>query len=297
MKMWFQWTAFGRLLRFRARPVGRITLVAFLTALIVACGFWWGMATWRDIERMRADVTMDVFIDDGASDVAIASNMKQLSALPGVQRAQFDDGERVWATFSERMRIGGDELAQIVELPHRIRLTMRTIGTTASRMSETEALATTIAGSDLIRVVWSPSHIEQLNRRREELTIAVAVGSSLFLLLLMVSIVYSFRAEVHHAGTDLSVGAVLGAAPSTTAFPHFLVCAAAAVVGSALACLLLAVVRPFILDRVSWLSSVMAMEVLYVVLGVMIALIAEGWLLTYAAAHKSARHGKADRAS
>lgn len=297
MRMWFQWMAFGRLLRFRARPVARITLVAFLTALIVASGYWWGMSAWRDIERMSAQVTMDVFIDEGASEVAIASNIEQMSALPGVRRVQLEDGERVWSTYRERLRIGGEELAQVVELPHRIRLTMRPIGVSASRMSETEDLATSIAGSDLVRVVWSPTQIEQLSLRRQEMVVAIAVGASLFFLLLLTSVVYSFRAEVHHAGTDLSVGAVLGAAPSTTAFPHFLVCASAAIVGSGLACLLLACMRPFVLDRVHWLGVVTATEVLYVVLAVMIALIVEGWLLTYAAAHKSARHGKADRAS
>lgn len=297
MKMWFQWMAYGRLLRFRGRSVIRITLVAFLTTLIVASGYWWGMSVWRDIDRASAQVVMDVFVDEGASEDAIATSMKHLSALPGVRLVQFEDGDRVWASYSERKRIDNEDLSQVVELPHRIRLAMRPIGTSASRMSETEELATAIVGTELVRVVWSPTQIEQLSFRRQELVFAVAVGASLFFLLLLTSIVYSFRAEVHHAGTDLSVGAVLGAAPSTTAFPHFLVCASAAVIGSGIASLLLFTMRPFVIGRIHWLDLVTLSEVLCVVLVVMSALIIEGWLLTYAAAHKSARHGKADRAS
>ncbi len=295
--MWFQWIAFGRLMRFRARPVARMTLIALLTTLIVACGYWWGMATWRDIERMSANVTMDVFVDDDASDSVLVSNMKLMSTLPGVRHVQFDHGEQVWAMYREHVRLDGDDLAEIVELPHRLRLTMRPIGAIASRMTETEDLVKSMVANDLVRVVWSPTHVEQLRNRREEFRLAVIVGASLIVLLIMVAVVYAFRAEVHHAGIDLSVGAVLGAAPSTTAFPHFLACATAAVVGAAFACLLLALARPPVLDRVFWLGAVTAIEVVVVVLAVMVALIIEGWLLTYAAARKSARHGRADRAS
>lgn len=297
MKMWFQWGAFGSLLRLRARPVARMVLISFLTTIIVAVGFWLGMATWLDIQRMGSDVTMDVFVQDGVTDSTLAAHVALIASLPGVSHVQFDDGDRVWALYRERIRVSGDDLAEVVQLPHRIRITMTPRGTTEQRMTETEDLVTKIVGSDLVRVVWAPELIERLTHRREEFWLALIVGASLFLLLLMVSVVYSFRAEVHHAGTDLAVGAVLGAAPSTTAFPHFLLCASTAIVGAGFACLVVVLARPFILERAAWFGTVPTSAVLYVVLAVMAALITEGWLLTYTAARKSARHGKADRAT
>jgi len=272
-------------------------LVALLTALIVAFSYWWGMATYGDIERMSAHVTMDVFVQDDAADSILSSHRAQLSSLPGVRRVQFDNGDKVWSAHLERMRIGGEDLEEIVQIPHRFRLTMRPAGATTSRMIETESLVTSIVGSELVRVAWSPDHVEYLSNRRAELRLTLIVAIVLFVLQLVVSIVYSFRAEVHHAATDLSVGAVLGAAPSITAFPHFLICTLAAISGCVVAAAILLVVRPMVVERVPWMSAVELSELLCAVSAVMLALIVVGWLLTYAAAHKSARHGKADHAT
>ena len=181
--MWFQWMAFGRLMKFRARAAMRMTLISFLTTIIAACGFSLGTATWLDIERMSDDVTMDVFVQVDASDSTLLAYVATIYSLPGVAHAQFDDGDRVWATFRERMRVEGDDLAEVVHLPHRIRLTMTTMGTTASHMTETEDLVTRIVRNDLVRIAWAPEHVAHLAHRREELRLAILVGSALFLCL------------------------------------------------------------------------------------------------------------------
>jgi len=297
MRAWFHWMAFKRVLRFRIRPVLRMTMVSFLTTLIVALAFWWTMAAWNDLDRMSRDVVMDVFVQDDVADSTIVSYVKSISSLPGVRNTSFDSGDRVWLSYRNRLRVEGNDLDDVVRLPHRVRMSMTTRGTHASRMTETDHLVTMIVGDDLVRVAWSPSYVAQLGQRRFELQFAVIVGAGLFLLLIMISTVYSFRAEVHHAGADLAVGADLGAAPSITALPHFLVCATAAIAGAALASVVIAVAHSLLLAEIHWLASVPMREVLYVVLVVMVALMVEGWLLTYVAARMSARHGKADRAS
>lgn len=297
MKIWFQWMAFGRLLKFRTHAAIRMTLIAFLTSLIAAAGYCLAMATWLDVERMSRDVTMDVFVSEQASDSTLATYVSTIYALPGVAYAQMDRGDEVWESYTDRLNIEDDDLGEVVHLPTRIRLSMSSMGTSASRMIETERLVTMILGNDLVHIAWSPTQVNMRAHRREELRMACIIGSVLFLLLVMVSVVYSFRAEVHDAGTDLSIGAVLGAAPSTSAFPHFLVCVLTAVLGAGLVCGLLTIARPHVLPGIPWLSTVSLADCVKVVLVVMTALIVEGWLLTYAAARRKARHGKADRAS
>lgn len=297
MSMWFHWTAYTRLLKFRLRPALRMVCISLLTSLIAASGVTLGLATYRDVERMSSEVIMDVFVANTVADSTALSYISGIYTLPGVSHIAFDYGTSVWEDYTDRLRIEGDELGDVVDLPHRLRMVMTSEGTSISRMAQTEDLVRRIIGADVVQVAWSPEQIAQLTQRRKEMQTGMVIGSVLFLLLVIVSVVYSFRAEVHDAGTDLSVGATLGAAPSTSAFPHFLLCTTAAVVGALLASAILYVTRPVVLKSVPWLDTVSLFDAVKVVLVVMAALILEGWLLTYAAARKRARHGKADRAA
>jgi len=277
MRTWFYRTAVVNILKRRPASVLRILVVSVVGTACCLAGFVWGLATWRDIERMQAEVTMDVYFGSKTTDSVIVEARRSISEshmVLSVWRVQAQD---VWQSFANDVRLAGDaELQDVIELPRIIRLRVKTEYISPEALARLADGILTAGWVDIIEVAWPKHYVDSLWQRRSDLMIAGLSAGILGLVVFASTILYAFRGELERARHDVAIGHQIGATRWFIAVPHIMVSLVAGTVGVGIAIGGVALVWPHILHATPWLGSVRMNEI--VLCGA--ALVAAGFVVS-----------------
>lgn len=268
MSLWFHAGAAGNLIKRRRGPVMRMVLVAFIGTLWCVAGGVWTLSTLRDIQTETSQVQVDVFLNSETSDRQARAIARGVAAQPSVLRARLVHEEDVWNEFAGLVEVD-DDLRTVVTMPRLVRFSPQ------QRNVSFKAINLTVGGIEaayrdhIDEVVWPQAYVQMLDARRRDLILLGGASGILSLVMFLLALVYAFRAEIHVAGGDLRVGALLGATTGWIAMPHLIVSALAGATGLVIAFGAIAGTAEFVVARLPWLAAVRIEE-----LGYMAALLA-----------------------
>ncbi len=266
MSLWFHVRSAGGLLRRRKGPVVRMVTVAMIGTLWSVVGGSWFLATWRDIDRVAGDVRIDLLVRSEASDSAVREAVEEIRELPSADLVRFVRENEVWREFSND--VGAEEdLRAVVTMPRFIRIIPNSDAATMSQLTLMTSAILTRYGDVVHNATWPREYVRLLDSRRNDVMILAIIAGALSLIMFMLAVAYAFRAEIHAAGDDLRVGAILGASLWWTAMPHILVSLVAGALGLGLASALVAGAAGPVLERVPWFAAVRPDEVMLIVGG------------------------------
>jgi len=258
MTMWFHVSSMRRLMVRRKGPCIRMMFTAFVGTLWCLVGAAWALGTWRDTERMAADVRMDVMLHAGTSDSVIRSLIHTLRTMPSVAGVEWRTPERMWSEFSHDLRLD-DELRTVVDVPDVVRL--RPSGTALNERSMTLlASASEDSWPDVYKVAWPVDYVRAIDSRRRDVMILGGAAAALSLVLFMTALFHAFRSELHRAEQDMRIGALMGATPSFMAMPHLLIGMVTGCIGLIVAVALISVSWTSILAAMPWMGAVRTEE-------------------------------------
>jgi len=258
MTMWFHVSSMRRLMARRRGPCIRMMLTAFVGTLWCLVGAAWALGTWRDTERMAADVRMDVMLHAGTPDSVIRSLVHTLRTMPSVGGVEWRTPERMWSEFSRDLRLD-DDLRTVVDVPDVVRL--RPSDAALNERSMT-LLASACEDSwpDVYKVVWPIDYVRAIDSRRRDVMILGGAAAVLSFILFMTALLHAFRSELHRAEQDMRIGASMGATPSFMAAPHLLIGIVTGSIGLSLAVGLISVSWSSILATMPWMGTVRTEE-------------------------------------
>jgi cell division protein FtsX len=260
MSLWFHMRAAGQLLKRRKVQVLRMAAVAMVGTLWCVVGGLWSVATWRDIDRQAAEVRIDLLVRVEATDSAVRVVVRELSELPSVDHVRFVRENEVWREFSGDVG-ADDDLRAVVSMPRLIRLAPKTTAATTGQLLLMTSSVLSQFGDVVYDVAWPRAYVDVLDARRRDLTVLAIIAGALSLVMFVLAASYAFRAEIHTAGGDLKVGALLGASSAWVAMPHLFVSILAGIAGVVLAGTFVAVGARFAVERLPWVRTVEADEV------------------------------------
>lgn len=266
MSLWFHFRSAGQLLQRRKGPVVRMVTVAMIGTLWSVVGGAWFIATWRDIDRQAGDVRIDMLVRSDATDSAVREAVEEIRELPSADLVRFIRENEVWREFSND--VGAEEdLRAVVTMPRFIRIIPHAEAATMPQLSLMTSAILSRYGDVVLNASWPRDYVRLLDSRRNDVMILAIISGALSLIMFMLAVAYAFRAEIHAAGGDLRVGALLGASLWWTAMPHILVSLVAGAIGLGLASALIAGAAGPVLERVPWFAAVRPDEVMLIVGG------------------------------
>ncbi|MCX6140090.1 MAG: hypothetical protein NTX15_04550 [Candidatus Kapabacteria bacterium] len=262
MSLWFHVQGAGRLLARRRGPVLRMMVVAAVGTIWCLAGATLGVSVWRDLDRRAQEMTIDVIGPNDSTNQAINAMAMDMRRRPSVASVTLMNGEAVWREFSHDMHLESDDLRDVAAVPTILRIHLRPV---LVSMSSTDRFVRSLremypeATSD---VVWPKPYVEMIDASRRSVLVFGIVAGLLSLVLFLIAAAYAFRAEIHRAGSDLNVAALLGASVSWIAAPHLLVSLVAGAVGLLIGVGVVLVARPYAYVYASWLEHVSVGEIL-----------------------------------
>lgn len=289
--MWFHRSASVALMKRRKGPVLRMVLVAFVAALWCIAGGSWMLATWREIDAQAGNVAVEVYLHLDASDSVTKNFRQSMQQIPHVASARIVTGEDAWQTFSREIGVE-DELRQVVDLPSIVKLRLLPDGV---RVSSLALLSSAIERQypDIVReVVWPRDYVSMLDSRRSDVTILGISAALLSIVMFSIALIYAFRAEIHRAGGDLAIGAMLGAGLQSIAAPHFIVGLVSGFFGLTAATIVGIVVVMNAVQRLPWLRFVGLTDVLIISATLIVPGIIISWGQSITAARNAEVRGR-----
>lgn len=234
MTMWFHRTAIGRILRRHPGAMVRMVATATIVALWTLVGTAWLVGAWRDTQAMTSGITVELHWSPSTSDSTLRAAARSLRAMPAWHTVEIRHADAVWADLVRDLDLDGDVLRDVADVPDVIRLRPRPpYGTVRWMTLLTDVIEQRYR--DVDTVVWSTSYVEAVERRSTDIVVLGAAAAVLTLLLLFVVAGYTFRSNLHRAGDDLAIGALVGATPRFLAVPHMVIAWLAGATGLALA--------------------------------------------------------------
>jgi cell division protein FtsX len=230
MRLWFQGMASKALMKRRKWPVLRMVLVAFTGSVWCIAGGSWILAVWREVDAQAENVRVEIFLHSDASDSTANNFVLAVRQMPGVESARLVSGDELWNSFAREVG-AEDELREIVELPSIVRFTLRSQFVRAPSLALLTAAIERQYPEIVREVVWPREFVAILDSRRSDVTILGFSAAVLSIVMFSIALMYAFRAEIHQAGGDLELGALLGASRTAIATPHFVVGVVAGVLG------------------------------------------------------------------
>lgn len=287
--MWFHLTAAGRLLARRRGPVARMVLVAWIGTLWCLVGGVWTLATFRTVQREAESIQIDVLLRPTTTDADARAMARDIASWRAVRDVEFLREQEVWQEFSGDVAID-DHLRSVVAMPRIVRFWLRAHAATPKNIEAKAARLERRYSDRVEQVVWSEAYARVVAERRRDVAMLGSVAGILSLLFVIIALMYAFRAELHAAGGDLRVGALLGARASWIAMPHFLVSMIAGALGVLLALGVLAIAVPSLHDRLPWMDTVHLSDVVFFVLILAVLGILAGWWQSLMAGRRAVRH-------
>ena len=260
--MWFHIQGAGRLLTRRKGPVTRMILVALVGTVWCLAGGALGLSVWRDIDRRAGEMIVDVVMQHHTTDAEIRSIVADLRRRPSVARADYLSSEQVWKNFSQELKLESDDLREVAAVPRIIRLRLQSRIVSVSKTVVFIRSVQDTYPESIDRIVWPRAFAEMIDSSRRDVIGFGGVAGTLSLILFLLAVAYAFRAEIHRAGADLSVAALLGATPGWIAAPHIIVGGVCGLVGLVFGVTLVVIAREIGSASAPWISSVSAVEIL-----------------------------------
>ncbi|MBC8124645.1 MAG: hypothetical protein H7X70_02820 [Candidatus Kapabacteria bacterium] len=262
MNIWFHIQGASRLLARRKGPLARMVVVAIVGTLWCLAGGIWGVAVWRDLDRRAEQMSIDIIGPADSTNHAIHAMAQDMRRRPSVKSVNVLSSDDVWSEFANEMHLESDDLREVAAVPSILRLQllppMVSVTATEKFIRSLEAMYPEATA----RIVWPRPYVEMLDAGRSNVLIFGSVAGLLSLVLFLLAVTYAFRAEIHRAGSDLKVAALLGAPNSWIAAPHLLVSIIAGAVGLGIGVGLLCIARPYMLAQWMWLGNVTVNEIL-----------------------------------
>ncbi|MBK6290637.1 MAG: hypothetical protein IPI24_00805 [Ignavibacteria bacterium] len=277
MSLWFHMQGAGRLLTRRKGPVVRMIFVAFIGTVWCLSGAVWGVAVWRDLDRRAMEMSVDVIGPNDSLDVAIRAMAADMRKRPSIIGVRLMSGDAVWREFAHDMRLEADDLREVASVPTILRLNLRPNMVSLAATDRFVRSLKDIYPEATSSIVWPRAYVEMLDSGRRDVIVFGGVAGILSLILFFLSVTYAFRAEIHRAGSDLRVAALLGASTSWIAAPHLIVGLVAGAIGLALGSGVVLLARPYALQHAAWLQTVRITEIVAWTSFVVIAGIALSW--------------------
>lgn len=261
MSLWFHMQGAGRLLTRRKGPVIRMVFVALVGTVWCLSGAVWGVAVWRDLDRRAQEMSVDVIGPQDSLDVAIRAMAADMRKRPSIAGVRLMSGDVVWREFAREMRLEADDLREVASVPTILRLNLRPNMVSVTSTDRFVRSLKDMYPEATASIVWPRDYVEMLDAGRRDVIVLGGVAGVLSLILFFLSVTYAFRAEIHRAGSDLRVAALLGASVSWIAAPHLIVGLVAGAVGLTLGTGLVLLARPYALEHAAWLHTVHVVEI------------------------------------
>lgn len=270
MSMWFHRTAAAQLFRRRKGAILRMALTWMAASLWCLLGGIWAIATWRETAEMAMQTRLELFLHANQTAATVNDVARTLRQMPAVASVEIIDGRQLWSDLRRDLRLGDADLAEIVEPPTMIRVAPAREFVTVAHM---ELLAKTCkdAFDGVDRALWPREYVYAIERRVLDITMLGSAAGLLSLILFALAMLYALRAELHKAGEDLRVGALLGASPTFVAMPHIIVSALAGAIGVSASALALYLAWPWLTGMAPWLAAVQPTEIIAMVCTLAIA--------------------------
>jgi len=284
--MWFHVTAAGRLLTRRRGPVLRMVFVAWIGTLWCVAGGVWTLATYRAVQRQASTIQVDVILRPTTTEANARIMIRGIRTQYGVGSAELLREQDVWAEFAADVDID-DRLRSVVAMPRLIRWSPTAAGGTARNIRAVISRIEQTYADQIDDIVWSEELASVVDARRRDVLMLGSVAGGLSLLLFLIAVTYSFRAELHAAAADLRVGSVLGASSSWVAMPHVLVSMITGALGLLLALATIAGVAPTALSRLPWVAEVRIADVGLMVAGLAGVGVISSWWQSLAAGRRA----------
>lgn len=275
----------------RKWPVLRMVLVAFTGSVWCIAGASWILAVWREVDAQAENVRVEIFLHSDASDSTATNFTHTVRQIPGVVSARLVAGDELWNMFARE--VGAEnELREVVALPSIVRLTLKSdFVRTPSLSLLTSAIERQYP--ELVReVVWPREFVAMLDSRRSDLTILGLSAAVLSIIMFSIALMYAFLAEIHQAGGDLELGALLGANRAALATPHFVVGVIAGFLGLASAFVFGLVVLMNGTLLLPWLRYVGSTDVALIAATLLVPGLAIAWSLSINAVRRAEVKGR-----
>ena len=234
MSLWFHTSVAGKLLRRRKGQAFRMVAVAMIGAVWCIAGASWTLATWRDLDEQASRVEIDILVKEATSDRDARHLSREIFALPQVKESRLIREGEVWSEFSSEVQVDED-LRTVVTLPRIVRFS---VAPSSATLAKIEALTASITNSypdRVSQIVWSKQYVRSVEARRRDLILLGSAAGILSLVLFLISLAYTFRAEINATRGDLEVGAQLGAKSAWLVAPHLFVSGVSGLIGLGLA--------------------------------------------------------------
>ncbi len=261
MNIWFHIQGSSRLLARRKGPVARMVVVAAVGTLWCLAGGMWGVAVWRDLDRRAEQMSIDIIGPADSTNQAIRAMAQDMRRRPSVKSVQVLTSDQVWSEFANEMHLESDDLREVAAVPSILRIQLRPPMVSLSATEKFVRSLVDMYPEATARIVWPRPYVEMLDAGRANVIIFGSVAGLLSLVLFLWALTYAFRAEIHRAGSDLKVAALLGAPNAWIAAPHLLVGSVAGAVGLVLGLGILCIARPTMLTQWVWLGNVSLNEI------------------------------------
>jgi len=260
MMLWFHGMAASRLLLRRKAPIARMITIVFAGSLWCVVGVCWMLGMMRETDAIAHDVQLRLSIRQEVGTDTVQILRRAIAHMPAVQAVTFKSGGQAAKEFFHSIDVNDASLEEIISVPDVVIVTPIREYCTTSRM---ELLERTLRSTypEIERVVWPRNLVMSIERRSTDLLILGLVAGLMSLILFALALTYAFRAEIHAADSDLSVGWIMGARSWFIAAPHIIVGVTSVVVGGGLAALLSAAVWPTALESLPWLVRVRPDEI------------------------------------
>lgn len=263
MSLWFHFQGAGRLLARRRGPVMRMVVVAMVGTIWCLAGTTWGVAVWRDLDRRAQEMSIDVIGSIDSTNQAITTMAHDLRRRPSVASVSLMNGDAVWREFSREMHLETDDLRDVAAVPPILRIHLRPALVSVTTTERFVRSLKEMYPEATSEIVWPKPYVEILDAGRRSVLVFGLVAGVLSLILFLIAIAYAFRAEIHRAGSDLNVAALMGASVSWIAAPHLLVSLAAGAIGLILGAVFVVIARPYAFLYAEWLAQVAVGEILF----------------------------------
>jgi cell division protein FtsX len=225
-------------------------LTALVGGLWCLVGTAWIIAQWRETDELARAARLEVFVQTDSthsSARALATVARRITGVSAVSTTMSAD---VYASLMKDLELSEADLSGVVQLPDQLTISVHPQQCTVADLTRI-ASSLTRTSPDVIRVVQPLDYVVMVEHRRSDLLVLGGVAAVLSAVMFLIAIFYAFRAEVHAAAGDLSIGRALGAGTWFMATPHILVSLVAGGLGLAAGAGLVVVALPELVIRVA----------------------------------------------
>jgi cell division protein FtsX len=226
-----------------------MVLTAVVGSLWCIVGAAWITAQWRETDELARAARMEVFVQTDSTHDRARALAVVARRINGVSAVTMTESADVYASLMKDLELSEADLAGIVQLPDQLTISVVPEHCTVADLTLIAA-SITRTSPDVVRVVQPLDYVQMVERRRTDLFVLGGVASVLSAIMFIIAIFYAFRAEVHAAAGDLTIGRALGAGTWFMATPHILVSLVAGGLGLAAGMGLVIAAWPELVTRV-----------------------------------------------